>query len=113
MSITFEIKAFFIIFIATIHFNYHFAGVAANYRTFTVLKQEIMILRFILWSILLTIVFRFLVRFLFPLFNITRTVTAKMREMQEQMDHLNNQQQQTHRTSAPKQGEYIEYEEVK
>lgn len=72
-----------------------------------------MILRFILWSILLTILFRFIARLLFPIFNITKTVTAKMREMQQQMDNLNRQQQQTHRTSAPKQGEYIEYEEVK
>lgn len=73
-----------------------------------------MILRFILWSILLTIIFRFIVRFLFPLFNITRAVTQKMRDMQSQMDHLNQQQQQQKNPAAtPKQGEYIEYEEVK
>ena len=40
-----------------------------------------------------------------------------MRDMQKQMDNLNKQQQQppppTRPTAAPKQGEYIDYEEVK
>ncbi|HTN46834.1 MAG TPA: hypothetical protein VL098_10845 [Flavipsychrobacter sp.] len=72
-----------------------------------------MIFRFILWTILLTILFRFVVRFLLPLFNMTRAVSKKMSDMQKQMDNLNQQQQQPQRTAAPKQGDYIDYEDVK
>lgn len=73
-----------------------------------------MFFRFILWSIILTVLFRFVARFLFPLFNITKAVTDKMRDMQAQMDQLNKQQQQQtqQRTGTSKKGEYIDYEEV-
>jgi hypothetical protein len=73
-----------------------------------------MFFRIILWSIVIVVVLRFITRFLFPLLNITKAVTHKMREMQAQMDRLNQQQQQQQRANtASKKGEYIDYEEVK
>ncbi len=71
-----------------------------------------MILRFILWSILLTILLRFVFRFFLPLFQVTKAVSEKMRNMQSQMNDL-NKQATTPKQTTPKQGEYIEYEEVK
>lgn len=71
-----------------------------------------MIFRFILWSILLTILFRFIIRFLIPLFRVTKVAQQKMREMQDQMDSM-NQQQTPNKRSTVKSGDYIEYEEVK
>ncbi len=73
-----------------------------------------MIFRFILWAVIIVLVLRFITRFLFPIFQITKSVSNKMRDMQDQMEQLNKQQQQQQqRTSQPKSGEYIDYEEVK
>lgn len=71
-----------------------------------------MILRFILWSILLTLLFRFVVRFLFPLFQVTKVVSQKMRDMQSQMNNMNKQAHEP-KPQKVKPGDYIDYEEIK
>lgn len=72
-----------------------------------------MLFRFILWAVIIVLVLRFITRFLFPIFQITKSVSNKMRDMQDQMEQLNKQQQQQQNSSKPKTGEYIDYEEVK
>lgn len=72
--------------------------------------------KFILYFLLFFFLFRFIVRFLFPLFQITRLTNQKMRHMQREMDEMqrgknNPPPQQTQQ--GKKQGEYIDYEEVK
>ena len=75
-----------------------------------------MILRIILWSIVLIFIVRLVVRFLFPILQITKMAQDRMQQMQQQM----NEMQQKTNTPAPTpkkpkavDGDYIEYEEVK
>jgi len=51
-------------------------------------------------------------RFLLPLFQLTTVATQKVKEMQKQMDDMKRQETERRKT-APKRGEYIDYEEVK
>ena len=73
-------------------------------------------MKFILYFILFFFLFRFVVRFLLPLFQITRMTSHKLREMQREM---NDMQQSGKNKSEPqrmresRQGDYIDYEEVK
>jgi hypothetical protein len=71
--------------------------------------------KFLLWTFLIIMVFRFLVRFLFPVIQVTRATQSKLRQMQDQMNKMNESQsepQQAPRSSV-KPGDYIDYEEVK
>ena len=59
--------------------------------------------------------YRFLARFLLPVFQITKATSQRLREMQQQM---NDMQQKTNDKNnigdkKTKDGDYIEYEEVK
>ena len=70
--------------------------------------------RLILWGILLFFIIRFVMRFLYPLFQAGRMVQSKMRDMQQQMDKMQEQQNApTNSKPTVKEGEYIDYEEVK
>lgn len=71
--------------------------------------------KFILYFLLFFFLFRFIIRFLFPLFQITRLTNQKLRTMQREMEGM--QQGRDNTPQKPqrekKQGEYIDYEEVK
>jgi predicted Holliday junction resolvase-like endonuclease len=73
--------------------------------------------KFIIWVLVIFFVLRFVLRFVLPVFKITRMASDKMREMQQQMNNMQQQQeagqQQASRRAVPKQGDYIDYEEVK
>ena len=71
-----------------------------------------MFFRFILWSIIFTVIVRFIRRFLLPLFQLTTAASHKVKEMQKQMDDMKRQETERRKT-APERGEYIDYEEVK
>jgi hypothetical protein len=72
--------------------------------------------KFILYFLLFSFLFRLIFRFLLPLFQITRLTNQKLRHMQREMDEMqrgkNHAPPQQPRQSK-KQGEYIDYEEVK
>lgn len=76
-----------------------------------------MLLRIILWSIVLTVIFRFISRFILPIVGITNMAQQKLNEMQRQMEEMQQKQQQTQANTAQKpqqvDGDYIDYEEVK
>lgn len=73
-----------------------------------------MFFRLILWGFIIVTVFRFISSFLLPIFHITRAAQNKMREMQEQMNAM--QQEQQHKKPSNEksiEGDYIDYEEIK
>jgi len=72
-----------------------------------------MLLRILLWSFILVMVFRFIVKFVFPILQITRSAQKRMRQMQQQMEDMQQQSNQTASQTKVKEGDYIEYEEVK
>lgn len=73
-----------------------------------------MIFRIILWGFIIVTIFRFISRFLLPIFQITRATQNKMRAMQEQMNAM-QQEQKNKKPSNEKsiEGDYIDYEEIK
>jgi hypothetical protein len=76
-----------------------------------------MLFRIILWSIIISFLFRFVFRFLLPLFQITGAAQERLRQMQKQMDEMQKKPDSNtaKATSKPRHvdGDYIEYEEVK
>ncbi len=73
-----------------------------------------MIFRIILITIILTLIARFIFRFVLPVFQITRMTQDKLRQMQEEMERTQRQQQPNRNTqNHVKEGDYIDYEEVK
>lgn len=73
-----------------------------------------MIFRIILIAIILILIVRFIIRFVLPVFQITSMTQEKLRRMQEEMERSQQQQQakQSPRNNV-KEGDYIDYEEVK
>jgi len=76
-----------------------------------------MLLRIILWSIVLTVIFRFISRFILPILGMTNMAQQKLNEMQKQMEEMQRKQQQAQANTTKKaqqvDGDYIDYEEVK
>jgi hypothetical protein len=72
-------------------------------------------MRYIIYPLLFFFLYRFLVRFLIPLFQVTRVASQRMREMQSQMENMEQKSNASSTTHTPRQvdGDYIEYEEVK
>lgn len=91
--------------------NYIFVNVTCRYSLPTF---GFMIFRVILIAIILILISRFVLRFLFPVFQITRMTQSKLREMQEQMENMQRQEQaKPQPNNRVKEGDYIDYEEVK
>ena len=73
-----------------------------------------MIFRIILISIILTLIARFIFRFVLPVFQITSMTQDKLRRMQEEMESMKQQEENKQRpNNRVKEGDYIDYEEVK
>jgi len=73
-----------------------------------------MLFRILLWAFILVMIFRFIVRFVFPILNIARATQDKLRHMQQQMEDMQKQQAPPQaKTGQVREGDYIEYEEVK
>jgi hypothetical protein len=80
-----------------------------------------MLFRILIWAFILAMVFRFITRYLFPILKITRATRDGLRRMQDHVEQMNQQQggQQYHQkppvstTTPVKEGDYIDYEEVK
>lgn len=76
-----------------------------------------MVLRVLLWSFIIVMIFRFIARFVFPILNITRLTQDRLRQMQQQMEDMQQKQSNPppaqQQTQKVKEGDYIDYEEVK
>lgn len=73
----------------------------------------VMLFRIILWSIVLTMVLRFITRFVLPIFQITSMTQDRIRQMQQQMDQMNKNNTPPEKPKKKVDGDYIDYEEVK
>lgn len=76
-----------------------------------------MILKFIIWSIVISLLLRFVLRFLFPVI-ITKAATDRIQQLQKQMEEMQRQANTNTqpKATAPKKqvdSDYIDYEEVK
>jgi uncharacterized protein YoxC len=71
-------------------------------------------MKFILLTLAFYLILRFVIRFVLPVIRMTSAAKAKMREMQQQMEGM-QQQANTHQAPKPKvsDGDYIDYEEIK
>ena len=73
-----------------------------------------MIFRVILIAFILILIIRFIIRYLLPIISIGRSTHDKLKEMQRKMEEMQHQQQaKDNANKRPKEGDYIEYEEVK
>lgn len=73
-----------------------------------------MISHWIIYGILIYVIYNLVRKILFPMFQVTKMVNEKMRDMQEKMQEMDQQSRQTQqRTQQVKEGDYIDYEEVK
>jgi predicted Holliday junction resolvase-like endonuclease len=73
-----------------------------------------MIFRIILTAIIFIFITRFILRFVVPIFQVTRMTQSKLREMQEQMQNMQRQEHAKAKThNTVKEGDYIDYEEIK
>lgn len=69
---------------------------------------------YIVYALLLYVLYKIIKGIVFPAIHITNTVNGKMRDMQDKMKNMEQQQQQQQeRRSRKKEGEYIDYEEIK
>ena len=70
----------------------------------------------IIYALFLYLIYKFIKGFLFPAIRITNTMNGKMRDIQNKMNEMNHQQAQQKQQERParkKEGEYIDYEEIK
>ena len=68
----------------------------------------------IIYALFIYVIYKIVKGVVFPAIHITNTVNGKMREMQDRMKDMEHKQQEhKNRPSRKKEGEYIDYEEVK
>ena len=75
-----------------------------------------MILRYIIWIFVIYALFRLIFNFIIPLIRVSGEVKKKMREFQGTMNQPYNKPQEAPQQSAnsnQKDGDYIDFEEVK
>ncbi len=77
-----------------------------------------MLIRIITWIIVGVVVYRVLDRFVLPIFRISSAASSHMRQMQDQMNEMNrkmnaNQPPPPPQKMVAKEGDYIDYEDVK
>lgn len=72
-----------------------------------------MILKFLIFSILITLVIRFVVRFILPIFKISQMAHQRIDEVNKRMEQMQRQQSKSSKRKKPDGGEYIDFEEIK
>ena len=74
-----------------------------------------MLIRLITWMFVIGIVYRLLTRYVFPIFRFTSVASDRLRQMQDQMKEMDNKINNTAKQNkkVKKEGDYIDYEEVK
>ena len=70
--------------------------------------------KILIWTFIIVVLYRFVTRFVLPVFKMTKTASDHMRKMQQQMQDMQQQAQQgPSRAGKHLDGDYIEYEEIK
>lgn len=75
-------------------------------------------LKILIWLIIIAILFRALVRFIYPIADMTSATNAQLKKMQDQLNEMNRRAQKAEekekerRKPARKKGDYIDYEEL-
>jgi len=73
-----------------------------------------MLFRVLFWAFIIVILYRFLAKYVFPVFKITKMASDHMRQMQHKMEEMEHKvNNQSTGRSHIKEGDYIDYEEVK
>jgi hypothetical protein len=73
-----------------------------------------MFFRIITWIFVIGIIYRFLSRYVLPIFKITSQHSDRIRQMQDQMRNMNNpNNNMAPKPKVQKEGDYIDYEEVR
>jgi len=72
-------------------------------------------MRYILYPLAIIILYRFLVHFVIPMFQVTKMASQRLRQMQSQMNDMQEKMKQPpqDKPQQVKEGDYIDYEEVK
>lgn len=71
-------------------------------------------LRIITIVLVIGLIYRVLTRFIFPVVNITSAANDHLKKMQDQINEMNkNNAAPVQRKTVKKEGDYIDYEEVK
>ncbi len=71
-------------------------------------------LRIITIVLVIGLIYRVLTRFIFPVMNITSAANDHLKKMQDQINEMNkNNAAPVQRKTVKKEGDYIDYEEVK
>lgn len=73
-------------------------------------------LKLIFWIIVISIILRIIFYFVLPILRVVFTATSQMRRMQEQMKEMERNMNQPPPSSARKvsrEGDYVDYEELK
>lgn len=73
-----------------------------------------MLLRFITWALVIYFLLRFISRFVLPVFKITKMTSDRLRDMQRQMEDMDKKVNNNSRQRpSVKEGDYVDYEEIK
>ena len=72
-----------------------------------------MLFRIITWAIVIALLYRFVVRFLFPVVHITKATNDRLQQMQKKMEEMEQKNNSNQSKPKTKEGDYIDYEEVK
>ncbi|RQO31285.1 hypothetical protein DBR32_04775 [Taibaiella sp. KBW10] len=72
-----------------------------------------MFLKIFIFLIVLSLIARFVLRFVMPILQVTKAARQQMNDMQQQMNSRNGQAEQPQKQSKRVDGEFIDYEEVK
>ncbi|XZF13671.1 hypothetical protein ACTHGU_17970 [Chitinophagaceae bacterium MMS25-I14] len=73
-------------------------------------------LRMIVYTLGFILLYRFIVNFIIPLFRMTRLAGERVKQMQDQMNNMHQGQTDNYVRQQPsrvKDGDYIDYEEIK
>ncbi len=70
-------------------------------------------LKVIFYTFAAILLYRFVFRFMIPLMKVTKTATDKVRQMQQQMNDMQDRSRKEDKPPTVKEGDYIDYEEVK
>lgn len=73
-------------------------------------------LRMIVYTLGFILLYRLIVNFILPVFRMTKLANERVRQMQDQMNNMQQSNQYNNHHQAPprvKEGDYIDYEEVK
>jgi len=74
-----------------------------------------MLIRFITWMFVIGIIYRVFSRYILPIFRFTTVANDRIRQMQDQVKEMDNKINDNTKQNkkAKKEGDYIDYEEVK